>query len=191
MRTPRDAFDQVPSSSNMSCSHAVLHTPSSKHSHVKMEELKNGESDSEANSDGSFERELSQMERKIHLSVIGSSHVRDMMDESASSSDVKLMNKSDQEIRSNQDLSIGNCSTSGKQSSKEELNRCYKNVYNRPSHKISKTFLPHWVYRMYDSYWLAQRAAGSFALLLQTLSRYFLGVHFFFFIVMISLLLVD
>ncbi|KAL5074081.1 hypothetical protein RYX36_013065 [Vicia faba] len=75
----------------------------------------------------------------------------DMMDVSASTSD--------QEIRSNLDSRIGICSTSGKLSSKEELNRCYK---NKPSHIISKVFLPHWVYRMYDSYLLAQKAAGSF-----------------------------
>ncbi|XP_004501096.2 uncharacterized protein [Cicer arietinum] len=122
LRTPRDAFDKSASSSNMLSSR------------VKMCGLKNGENDSEANSDKGFESELSPIERKIHLPAIGS----------------------DQAIRSNLDLSNGNCSTSGKQSSKEELNRCYKNIL---SHKISKAFWPHWVYRMYDSYTLAQRAA--------------------------------
>lgn len=132
-------------------------------SHVKMHGFKNGGNDLEANSDESFENELSPLDRQIHLSVTGSGLAPDMTDVSANSSDVKLMHESDQEIRSNLGSSIGNCSTSGKQSHKEELDRCYKNISTYPSHKISKAFWPHWVYRMYDSYWLAQRAAGSFA----------------------------
>jgi len=135
-------------------------------SHVKMHGLKNGQNDSDANPDEDFESELSPMERKTHLSAIGSGSASGMVDVSANSSGINFMHKSDQEIRSNLDLSIENCSTSGKKSSKEELNRCYKNIR---SHKISKAFLPHWVYRMYDSYWLAQRAAGSFTFLLLTL----------------------
>lgn len=121
---------------------------------VEMHRLKNGETDSKANSDEGFDSELSPMDRKIHLSGSAS----DMMD--------VLANSSDQEIRSNLDSSIGICSTSGKQSSKEELHRCYK---NKPTHVISKAFLPHWVYRMYDSYWLAQKAAGGFVFLLPIL----------------------
>ncbi|CAL5205252.1 unnamed protein product [Lathyrus oleraceus] len=132
LRTPRDAFGKSASSCNMLCRR------------VEMHRLKNGETDSKANSDEGFDSELSPMDRKIHLSGSAS----DMMD--------VLANSSDQEIRSNLDSSIGICSTSGKQSSKEELHRCYK---NKPTHIISKAFLPHWVYRMYDSYWLAQKAA--------------------------------
>ncbi|XP_058785241.1 uncharacterized protein LOC131660116 [Vicia villosa] len=128
LRTPRDAFGKSASSCNMLSSR------------VKMHGLKNGENDSKANSDEGFDSELSPMESKIHLSDSAS----EMMD--------VLANSSDQEIRSNLDSSIGICSTSGKLSSKEELN-------NKPSHIISKAFLPHWVYRMYDSYWLAQKAA--------------------------------
>ncbi|TKY74528.1 cereblon protein [Spatholobus suberectus] len=143
--------------SNMPCSQAVSHT-SPKYSHVKMQRSKNEESDSEPNSEESFEGELSLMERKIHLSVVGSSYVDDTTDESANGSDVKFMHKSDQEIRSNLDSRTGNCSTSGKQSTKEELDRC-KNICAYPSQKISKAFWPHWAYRMFDSYWLAQRAA--------------------------------
>ena len=154
MRTPRGVFGKSASSSNMPCSH------------VKMHGLKNGQSDSDANPDEDFESELSPTERKTHLSVIGSGSASGMADVSANSSGVNFMHKSDQEIRSNLDLSIEKCSTSGKLSSKEELNRCYKNIQ---SHKISKAFWPHWVYRMYDSYWLAQRAAGSFTYVLLTL----------------------
>ncbi|XP_027354894.1 protein cereblon isoform X2 [Abrus precatorius] len=148
LRPPRDAFGKLAPLSNMPRSQATSYTFS-----------KNEESDSQANSEESFESELSLMERKIHESAIGSSYVHDMMDESANKSDVNFMHKSDQEIRSSLDPGAGNCSTSGEQSSKEELNRCCKSTYAYPSHKISKAFLPHWAYRMFDSFWLAQRAA--------------------------------
>ncbi|RDX69160.1 Protein cereblon, partial [Mucuna pruriens] len=158
LRTPRDAFGKLAPLSNMPCSRAASDMLSPKYSHAKMQKSKNEESDSEPNSEESFESELSLVERKIHLSVVESSYVQDTMDESANGSDGKFMHKSDQEVRSNLDSRIGNCSTSGKQASKEELNRC-KNICAYPSHKISKAFLPHWAYQMFDSYWLAQRAA--------------------------------
>ncbi|BAT78365.1 hypothetical protein LR48_Vigan04g206700 [Vigna angularis] len=158
VRIPRDAFGKLAPLSNMPCSQAVSHTVSSPYSHVKMQRSKDKESDSEPNSDDSFENELSPVERKIHLSVVGSSYVDDTMDESANSCKPKFMCKSDQEIRSNLDSRTGNCSTSGKQSWNEELNRC-KNICAYTSHKISKAFWPHWTYRMFDSYLLAQRAA--------------------------------
>lgn len=158
LRTPRDAFGKLAPLSNMPCSQGVSHTLSPKYSHVKMQRSKNEESDSEPNSEESFESELSLLERKVHLSVVGSSYVHDTMDESANDSDVKFMDKSDQEIRSNLDSQTGNCSTSGKQSLKEEHNRC-TNICAYPSCRISKAFLPHWAYQMFDSYFLAQRAA--------------------------------
>ncbi|KAG5048598.1 hypothetical protein JHK85_009701 [Glycine max] len=158
LRIPRDAFGKSAPLSNMPCSQGVSHNLSPKYSHVNMQRSKNEENDSEPNSEESFESELSLMERKIHLSVVGSSYVHDTMDESANDNDVKFMHNSDQEIRSNLDSRTGKCSTSGKQSSKEELSRC-KNICAYPSYKISKAFWPHWAYRMFDSYSLAQRAA--------------------------------
>jgi len=165
VRIPRDAFGKLAPLSNMPYSQAVSHKVSSPYSQAKMQRSKIEESDSEPNSEESFESELSLVERKIHLSVVGSSYVHDTMDESENSSHAKFMCKSDQEIRSNPDSRTGNCSTSGKQSWKEELNRC-KSICGYSSHKISKAFWPHWTYKMFDSYLLAQRAAGSFALLL-------------------------
>ncbi|KAL9313473.1 hypothetical protein ACSQ67_018925 [Phaseolus vulgaris] len=158
VRIPRDAFGKLAPLSNMPCSQAVSHTVSSPYSHAKIHRSKIEESDSEPDSEESFENELSLVERKIHLSVVGSRYVHDTMDESANSSDAKFMCKSDQEIRSNLDSRTGNCSTSGKQSWKNELNRC-KHICAYSSHKISKAFWPHWTYRMFDSYLLAQRAA--------------------------------
>lgn len=140
----------------------------------------------ESDSEESYEGELSLMERRIHQSLIGSGSEHDLINESASSGDDKFTYESDQEMRSNLndsdtliplvpdhekhaenlDSRIGNCSTSGKQSSiREGLNWHCKNIVPYSSRRISRAFWPHWVYRMFDSYWLAQRAAGSFALL--------------------------
>ncbi|RYR47328.1 hypothetical protein Ahy_A07g033264 isoform A [Arachis hypogaea] len=86
---------------------------------------------------------------------------------SARSSGDKVTGKSYQEIRSNlneaetKDSRIDSCSTSGNQSCiGEELNDSFENRYAYPSNKISTAFWPHWVYRMFDSHSLAQRAAG-------------------------------
>ena len=193
-RTPRDAFGKLAPLSNMPRSCAISRLLPSKYSCVEVHGSKNGVNDSETNSEESFESELSPMERRIHQSIIGSSYDHDLMDESESSSDDKFMYESDQEIRSNRndsdslrlllsdhgkdaeipDSRIGNCSTSGKESSIGEQLRCRKNIDAYSSHRISKAFWPHWVYRMFDSYWLAQRAAGSFALPFLTLYLSFL-----------------
>ncbi|MED6145484.1 hypothetical protein PIB30_025791 [Stylosanthes scabra] len=95
---------------------------------------------------------------------------RDVFEElgpsSASDRGDKVMGKSDQEVRSNlneaetKDSRIGSCSTSENQSCKgEELNDSFGNTDAYPSNKISRAFWPHWVYRMFDSHLLAQRAA--------------------------------
>lgn len=146
-----------------------------------------GSKNEESDTEDSFENELSPTARRIHQSLIRSNYE---YDESASSGDDKLTDESDQEIRSNLDdpdtlmladhekyaenidSRVGSCSSSGKQSSiREGLNRCYKSKDLYSSHRISRAFLPGWVYRMFDSYWLAQRAAGSSSLLLITLYR--------------------
>lgn len=147
-----------------------------------MQGSKNGDSDSEESFE-SFEDELSSMERRIHESAIGSGRKNDSMDESSSSDYEECMYESDQEFRynsndpistrllhskhakqaENRDLISGSCSTSGKQSCKREQ---YKPADASFARGISRAFWPHWVYRMFDSYCLAQRAAGSFPLLL-------------------------
>lgn len=144
-----------------------------------------GSENEESDTEDSFENELSPAARRIHQSLIRSNNE---YDESASSSGDKSTDESDQEIRSNlddpdtlmladhekeaenMDSRIGSCSSSGKQPSiREGFNWCSKNKDPYSSHRISRAFLPGWVYRMFDSYWLAQRAAGSFSLLLLTL----------------------
>lgn len=169
-RTPRDAFGKLTPLSNLPCNRAASSMLSSKYS-IDGQGSKNEESDTE----DSFENELSPTARRIHQSLIRSNYE---YDESASSGDDKLTDESDQEIRSNLDdpdtlmladhekyaenidSRVGSCSSSGKQSSiREGLNRCYKSKDLYSSHRISRAFLPGWVYRMFDSYWLAQRAA--------------------------------
>ncbi|KAI4316084.1 hypothetical protein L6164_024100 [Bauhinia variegata] len=173
LRTPRDAFGRLAPLSNLpSCLLA------SKNSHAQMLRSKTGETESEEDSDESFENGLSLTERRIHQSLTSSSYEHEMTDGSASSDD-EFTYESDQEVRSNpndrdsmrtllsnsgketeMDSRIGNCSTSGKQSYKVELFRnCRKNTDAYPSRRISRAFWPHWVYLMFDSYCLAQRAA--------------------------------
>lgn len=173
-RTPRDAFGKLTPLSNLPRNHATL---LSRDSPVEVHVFENGGNDSEE----SYESEISLMERRIHQSVTGSSYEHDLMDESTSSSDDKFMYESDQEIISNLndsdalisllsdhnkdaenlDSRIGNCSTSGKQPSiRYRLNSSCKNIDPYSSHRISRAFWPHWVYQMFDSYWLAQKAAG-------------------------------
>ncbi|KAI4337518.1 hypothetical protein L6164_015924 [Bauhinia variegata] len=173
LRTPRDAFGRLAPLSNLSSRRLA-----SKKSIALMLRSKTGETESEENSDESFQNGLSLTERRIHQSVTGSSYEHDTMDEPASSDDDRFMYESDQEIRSNlndsdsmkallsypgkqteMDSRNGNCSTSGKQSCKVEmLSNCCKNTDAYLSRGISRAFWPHWVYRMFDSYCLAQRA---------------------------------
>lgn len=173
-RTPRDVFGKLTPLRNLPRSHAISSVLPSSYS-GQVHGFKNEENDSE----DSFESELSLTERRIHQSLLGSSYEHDIVDESASSGEDKLTYESDQESRSslNDDtlLSLlsphendmenlvsrnGNCSTSGKQSSIREVKTCCKNIDPYASKRISRAFLPGWVYRMFDSYVLAQRAAG-------------------------------
>lgn len=169
-RTPRDAVGKLTPLSNLPCNRASV-LPS------KYSVDRQGSLNEESDTEESFENELSSTERRIHQSLIRSSFE---YDESASSGDDKFTYESDQEIRSNLntpdtltpllpdhekdaenlDSRIESCSSSGKQSSiREGLNWCSKNRDPYSSHRISRAFLPGWVYRMFDSYLLAQRAA--------------------------------
>ncbi|KAF7817100.1 protein cereblon [Senna tora] len=172
LRTPKDAFGKLAPLSNLPHNHANSHLRSN---YSCTEGSKNGDNDSEESFE-SFEDELSLMERRIHQSVIGSSHEHDIMYESSSSDYEDCMYESDPEIRCNlndsdsarsllsdfgkqaikMNLLSGSCSTPGKQSCKRE--EC-KSAGAKFSRGISRTFWPQWVYRMFDSYCLAQRAA--------------------------------
>lgn len=162
------------SSLSQSLTHTLL-SNSSSHGYVIRD------NDSDATSEESFESELSPRERRIHQSVVDSAYGCDIMDESTSSEDDKSAFESD--IRSrrphlNDSDSIGNWKQSenvglrtgksctlGRRSHRGEGSKmCWRNELSQ-FRRTSRAFLPHWVYRMYDSYCLAQRAAGSLTLL--------------------------
>lgn len=136
--------------------------------------------DEDNDSEESFESELSLTEMRMHQSAIDSCYGCDLIDESTSSDDDKFVCESEPQLgRSDQNDSVetlhpecerrngsavdnesisGSCKGEGwkKGWSVTELNH---------SRRVSRAFLPYWVYRMYDSYCLAQRAAGNLTLL--------------------------
>lgn len=143
---------------------------------------------SDSNSEESFESALSVAERRIHHSVVDPSYGCTVMDESTSSDDEEFLSESDLQFRrpfqndsesigslqvdcktqiETAELGLGNSSNSGRQSSKgEELDRCWRKTDINQFRRVPRAFWPYWVYRMYDSYCLAERAAGSSTLLL-------------------------
>lgn len=162
MRTPRDALgDRLPS--NASCA-----KPGGSRD----------DKDSEENSDESFETSLSLTERRVHQSAIGSCSGYDTMDESASSDDEKSElqfqrahqdSVSDESLHSepeNGDSGLGSSSMSRMHSHKGEQHiSCLRNTNINQLRRVPRAFWPVWVYRMYDSYCLAQKAAGTLTLL--------------------------
>ena len=159
MRTPRDALgDRLPS--NASC--------------AKLGGSSNGKA-SEENSDESFERSLSLSERRVHQYAINSCSGYDTTDESASSDEEKSQlhterahQDSDTEESShsepeNGDSGLGNSSMSRIHTCNkgEEHIGCLRNRHINQLRRVPRAFWPFWVYRMYDSYCLAEKAAGK------------------------------
>jgi len=71
----------------------------------------------------------------------------------------------DQKQIENAELALGNSSASRRQSCKgKEPDRCWEKTNLNKFRRVPRAFWPFWVYRMYDSYCLAERAAGSFTL---------------------------
>ncbi|KAM1224497.1 hypothetical protein COP2_044553 [Malus domestica] len=170
-RVPRDAFGDLAPFSNPRGHKFSLKLPSND-SRAKSVGSMDVDNDSEAKSDESFESTLSFTEREIHQSAIGSYSGSDTMDESTTSSSddeksqLQLQSKdSDSSASLHSCLEISNVdlassSRSDMQSSKqEEPNKCWRNMDLNQFRRVPRAFWPHWVYRMYDSYCLAQRAA--------------------------------
>ncbi|KAH9761313.1 protein cereblon [Citrus sinensis] len=172
LRTPRDVFETLGCVSNLSqsLSHTLPSNSSSRGYGIR-------DNDSDATSEESFESELSPTERRIHQSVIDFAYGCDIMDESTSSDDDKSAFQSDIQSRrphlndsdsignwkqsENVGLRIGKSSALGRQSHRGEGSKmCWRNELSQ-FRRTSRAFLPHWVYRMYDSYCLAQRAADK------------------------------
>ncbi|XWS70302.1 hypothetical protein CRYUN_Cryun03dG0036300 [Craigia yunnanensis] len=162
-RTPRDAYAKLVPLSNLQ-SQQMLSLNASSHRGG------NEENDSEANSEESFESELSQTERRIHQSAIGASYESDRMNESTSSDDDNKLSESDNQSGS---PCLNNSSFIGSSPSNHEkqirnaglgigtksMGRKVAGPRSHLSCTVSRAFWPNWVYRMYDSYCLAQKAA--------------------------------
>lgn len=171
LRTPREAFANFGPHSSLQGLHATC-VPSSNASHAKSYRFSDVDIDSETNSDESFESALSSQERRTHQSVISSCSGYDTMDESASSDGEKPEHQSQRSNYSdsnetlhlepeNEDSCLETSPVSEMQSSKGNQRINYsKNPNINHLRMVPKAFWPYWVYRMYDSYCLAQRAAG-------------------------------
>ncbi|XP_062097892.1 uncharacterized protein LOC133803791 [Humulus lupulus] len=156
LRTPRDALgDRLPLNASL----------------VKPGRFMDGEG-SEENSDESFESSLSLTEKIVHRSAIISSSGYDSMDESSSSDDEKSelqLQRADHDSDSNESLHSepeNGDSGSGKSSmftthsqKQEQHISCLRNSNINQLRRVPRTFWPFWVYRMYDSYCLAQKAS--------------------------------
>ncbi|XP_021687897.2 uncharacterized protein LOC110670227 isoform X2 [Hevea brasiliensis] len=154
LRAPQDAFGKLAPLCNFN-GHNVSHRM---HSKVSLHGHGDGDNDSEANSEESFETELSSAEKRIHQSAVSSCCGYDKMDESTSSSDDKI----DSEIKYSRShiIDSGCSSTPGEKSHKGEgSRRRSKNAGLNKFRRVPRAFWPYWVYRMYDSYCLAGRAA--------------------------------
>lgn len=180
LRAPRDAFRDLAPFSN-SGGHNFSCTVPSNNSRPKSVRSMDVDNDSEANSDESFESALSLTEREIHQSVVESYSGSDTMDESttASSDDEKAQfvfqgsqskgSDSTDSLHScpeNINADLGTSSMLDIESCKQtEPNGYWRNADLKQFRRGSRAFCPYWVYRMYDSYCLAQRAAGSLTFL--------------------------
>ncbi|XP_004291163.1 PREDICTED: protein cereblon [Fragaria vesca subsp. vesca] len=130
------------------------------------------DNDSEPNSDESFESALSLTEREINRSAIQTSYGSDVMDESTSSDGEKSEFQSQGSQSKDSDstdslhscpeslVDVGTSSISEMQSSKQkDSSICWRNTDSKQIRRVPRAFWPYWVYRMYDSYCLAQEAA--------------------------------
>nr|GLL38052.1 protein cereblon [Ipomoea trifida] len=175
LRTPREAVGRLtPLRRLHAWADVPLQTQSSNSSLTKHYEYGNG-NDSDVMSEESFESELSFGERRLHQSAIVSIIGEDMIDESTSSDDETLdqglevqsgryhlhdfvgslhTKRNKKSIDSSQ--GIGEGSASDMPSCKGNGSRKHAISQMR---EVPRAFWPNWVYRMYDSYALAQRAA--------------------------------
>ncbi|KAI3677278.1 hypothetical protein L1987_86901 [Smallanthus sonchifolius] len=143
LRTPREAFGKLTPLRNLSAASV---------SHSKL--LIHGNEDHD--SDDSFESELSLTERRLHTSAIKSSHYN-LFSESTSSDDESPVGEPQLQLhfrnnRNNEDMSAK------KYVSERPCRRAKREFHSAPGpRECPRAFWPYWVYRMHDSYCLAQR----------------------------------
>lgn len=172
LRTPRDAFGKLVPLSNLRG-----------HSHLSAMSLSTPLRDTDAlsvtNSEESFESALSPSEKRLHYSAIDSI----MEDWTSSDDDDQVVSTSAIQSSGSNPCSFRSigCSTSGQEGEKEDgqsaicktpvsRGKCQKqnrlasfrtNTDLSRFRMVPRAFWPLWVYGMYDSYYLAQRAAGK------------------------------
>ncbi|CAN6906118.1 unnamed protein product [Brassica oleracea] len=141
LRTPRDAFGKLVPISNSRASSTMALSAS----------FSDTDEMSVANSEESFESALSPSEKRLHYSAVDS-----IMDDWTCSDDEDEVVSTSNIIQSadgKTPVSKGKC---------QKLNRLTsfrKNTDLNRFRMAPRAFWPFWVYRMYDSYHLAQRAA--------------------------------
>lgn len=114
-------------------------------------------------SEESFESELSLHEKRLHQSALVS--CQDVIHD-PNSSDDETNEREVYQGTSQLDNVLGSLhkedskSSEGAISGKQAFRRIKKFPINR-SHDVPGAFWPSWVYQMYDSYCLAQKAAGK------------------------------
>lgn len=166
LRTPREAVGRL---TPLSIFRSNVHSQIPPINRSRADQYGFGnENDSDAMSEESFESELSPTERRLHQSALVSC---DMLDESASSDDENI----DQQFRIQparspfdsfrRSFSTGkNQEVDGVKLALGKRSMPTDNTWKKYSlnqfREAPRAFLPSWVYQMYDSYSLAQRAAG-------------------------------
>ncbi|CAI9267840.1 unnamed protein product [Lactuca saligna] len=135
LRTPREAVGKLTPLKNLSHSHS--HSKQPLHGNQDHD-------DSDAMSDDSFESELSLTERKLHSSALVSSYSSRLFGESTSSDEND--EKSKNSLHTNEEVFRG--------AKRENYNY---SVRVRGLRKCPRAYWPYWVYKMHDSYCLAQR----------------------------------
>ncbi|XP_021847752.1 uncharacterized protein [Spinacia oleracea] len=174
LRMPRDAFGRLPPLRNLSS----RNFPDAAKSHHKAKRHRDADenNDSDAESEESFLTELTLSEMRLHQTAIQSCSAYDMIDESTSSDDEKYVceselcsgksQSSDGSSRSKYRRRIDAASGVGRkgainQSPQKEDAWGKRGMPSRLNQfrAVPRAFWPHWVYQMYDSFSLAQKAA--------------------------------
>ena len=167
LRTPRDAFGKLVPVSNLRgrCDSSKMST---------FTPHRDTDEQSVANSEESFEGSLTLSEKRLHYSAVDS-----LMDGWTSSDDDQVVRTSNIQSSAAHSYSSRSIGCSGQDDKNESGNgkspvsqgkgqKHYRLTSFREKTDLNRfrmaprAFWPHWVYRMYDSYHLAQRAAGKF-----------------------------
>ncbi|KAL2940089.1 Protein cereblon [Bienertia sinuspersici] len=173
-RTPRDAFGTLPLLNNLSSRSFSDSTKSHHQAKRHRDAIENIDSDAE--SEESFLTELSLSEMRLHQSAVESCCAYDAIDESTSSDDEKYVcesefhsgrsQSSDGSSRSKYRRSVDTASGVERkavisQSPQKGDAWGKRGISARLNHfrAVPRAFWPYWVYQMYDSFSLAQKAA--------------------------------